>query len=101
MYRSRIVYSSDNPPARKGWDALDRIVWWALTRRESSTFEDIADRLPEGMEGMPDRHIFLSLHAFARAGRAEFTAGEWRPVLASIVGIVRPQQTHDTTRKAA
>lgn len=99
---SRIVYDSNRPPARKGWDHLDRLVWWALTRRESSTFEDIADRLPEGMEGVPDRHILLALHAFARAGRAEHVAGEWRAVReAPVVGIADLQRKYNTTRKAA
>lgn len=89
-----LVYSSDAPPSRKGWDAFDRSVQWDLGAiGHPASFDEIAALLPEGI------HFPLILGALRTV--ADCHDGRWRIARpATVVDLPIPPLTV-TTRKAA
>lgn len=43
------MFTTDTRDQRRGWDAFDRMVLWAVSNRPRQAFEDITRLLPAGV----------------------------------------------------
>lgn len=53
MTTTELAFTSDTADslayARRGWDAVDRMVQWAVEQRKAGSFDELVQILPEGI----------------------------------------------------
>lgn len=77
-----LAYTSSTADVRKGWDAVDRMVLWAVSQRKAGSFDELTQILPEGIAYRVIGKTLESLAADGLVERRRVPADPSGPVVA-------------------